>query len=112
MALIFEYTGGEKKPEINKVLKQSQKKNYVTAEDLNSIASWLNNISGFVKNLDDTKLDKDKALTIGGGANDAFPAVSGLLLKQQIGDIEDQITDLNDLVNTDHMLKLTGDVSR
>ena len=26
MAVIFEYTGGEKKPEINKVLKQSQKK--------------------------------------------------------------------------------------
>ena len=109
MALIFEYTGGEKKPEINKVLKQSQKKNYVTAEDLNSIASWLNNISGFIKNLDDTKLDKDKALTIGGGDNDAFPAVSGLLLKQQIGVLS---ADLNDVVNADHMLKLTGDVSR
>ena len=96
MAVIFEYTGGEKKPEINKILKQSQKKNYVTAEDLNNIASWLNNISGFVKNLDDNKLDKDKALT------DAFPTVSGLFLKQQI----------TDLINTEYTLQLTGDVSR
>ena len=102
MAVIFEYTGGEKKPEVNKILKQSQKKNYVTAEDLNNIASWLNNISGFVKNLDDTKLDKDKSITIGAGVNDAFPTVSGLLLKQQ----------LTDLVNNEYTLQLTGDVSR
>lgn len=77
------------------ILNHRRKKNYVTAEDLNNIASWLNNISGFVKHLDDTKLDKADALKIGEGENDAFAAVSGLYLRDQIIKIKDDIIDIN-----------------